>query len=723
MPQTDTFDRVLFKEATEKCAFFGIEFSEAEFIAEPDKYCAFIDRYNAELKAFLEENNQRIIDIQKELLKDTSLPKYIALGRARLTIEKEFQQSLMDKYAKPTDKSEVIKNIRENIENYRQEKNKEKMEQTKSEKENIRKKQSKRNFWDKITSTVKVLAVSVPFLGFGYMTYFGLKNPGRIDNSSNNKSNIEVVHSPKKKTNRIKPAEKIAQLSPIVKNKHKVHSDVRLPKHKGKYNMEVVDLILPTHTYTNIDANIPVLENDPLLQLPNIDLFNYCFSMSNDYLGRFTQYGVGRDLYNDYMTNNMPKARMCKTPGYNSLSYTDLRVIAKSEIFDKYGIGYMQNSSIASYLYNILVKHYSGKNYVGAVAQGVKDFYAHENKEISTDQAASIECLISNQKINMSDWRQLVALINKTSVSPSSESRLFSFIKNRVRNSGLEPSKIIDMDNQRFAYEPTLKDVNINNSINKSSFLPNVNVQNYNKIDDIYKQQKDRDIEVFFKIYEQCSHENYVNLKYGNNKKYSFSEANRALREFNIQGSIHPSFYCAGMSIASFCQAAKIFKEENPDSYVNAAIDDFINSCQNIHSCITLKNDMSMINSSVHHSYNIEADVKNYMKANDDAILFVWAPRGYNKYHHQTVFPSARTNNSDTYTYCAFNNQHWGNENTFARYMRSRSQYGRGGFFADVKSTLDYLTQRNIDKAMHKAKLSFADTPFYNYCFNDSSIS
>ena len=445
--------------------------------------------------------------------------------------------------------------------------------------------------------------------------------------------------------------------------------------------------------------------------------------MSNDYLGKFTQYGVGRDLYNDFISDNISTARMNKTPGYGYLSYTDLRVIAKSEIFDKYGIGYMQNRSIASYLYDILLKQSPEKNYVGAVAQGVKDFYDYENKEMSTEQKLSIDRLISNVEINIKDWRQLVALINKTSVNPDCESRLFSFMKDRVQNSGLAPSKIIDMENQRFAFEPTLESVKISNGTNKSSFLPAANIHNYDIIDDIYKQQKDRDIEVFFSIYEQCSHENYVNLKYGNNKKYFFNEANKALREYDIQASLHPSFYCAGMSIASFCQAAKIFKEENPDSYVNVAIDDFINSCQNIHSCITLKDDMSMINSSVHRSYNIEADVKSYMKANDDAILFVWAPRGYNKYHHQTLFPSAITNNVDTYTYCAFNNQHWGNENTFAKYMRSRSQYGRGGYFADVKNTLDYLTERNIDKALYNIKLSFNDNPISKYCFKDNSIS
>ena len=61
------------------------------------------------------------------------------------------------------------------------------------------------------------------------------------------------------------------------------------------------------------------------------------------------------------MAHNLSTARMNRIPDYNNLSYTDYRIIAKSEIFDTYGIGYMQNSSIASYMYYILLKQYTGK--------------------------------------------------------------------------------------------------------------------------------------------------------------------------------------------------------------------------------------------------------------------------------------------------------------------------------------------------------------------------
>ena len=178
------------------------------------------------------------------------------------------------------------------------------------------------------------------------------------------------------------------------------------------------------------------------------------------------------------------------------------------------------------------------------------------------------------------------------------------------------------------------------------------------------------------------------------------------------------------MSMASLCQAATIFKEENPNSHINTALTEFINYCQNVHSCISLKNDLSMINSSVHRSYNLESDVKNYMKSNDDAVLFVWAPRGYSKYHHQTLFPSAETNYKDAYTYCAFNNQHWGNENTFARYMRSRSQYGKSGYFADIRSSLDVLAERSLNRALNNAMLSFNDqVAIPRFSFKDNTLS
>jgi hypothetical protein len=323
----------------------------------------------------------------------------------------------------------------------------------------------------------------------------------------------------------------------------------------------------------------------------------------------------------------------------------------------------------------------------------------------------------------MRDWKQLVTLINKTSVNPEYESKLFSYIKDRVEHSGLADANNLENENKRFTYEPTIKGVKIGKSNDKDSFLPKTTNHNFSKISYVYSMQKDRDLEIFFNIYKQCSHQNYVNLKFGNNRKYYFSEANRALRNFGVQSSLHPSLYCAGMSMASLCQAATIFKEENPNSYLNSAISDFINSCNNVHSCTTLKNDLSLISSSVHRSYNLESDVKNYMNANDNAILFVWSPRSSSRYHHQTLFPSALTNHNDAYTYCAFNNQHWGNENTFARYMRSRSQYGKGGYFADIKSVLDRFTERHMDRALNNALLTSTNNPIHRYSYNHNILS
>ena len=730
MPQTRSFNNLLFKEAAEKCTFYGVQFSEDEFMVNPDKYCVYIDRYNEELKQFIEKNTQKLIELQKSFIVNNTVPKHIAFGQARLNIEKEFQEALLDKLASSCEeidkdselsreeKEKIIKNIKANIANYRQKKSEERNGVAKGKKNQHSR--ARKSTWNKIkerfAKTIKVLAVSAPIFTFGYMTYFGIKNPGQINKDSRPKQNKEVLATPKKTTNNGKNLnfETVTKISSRIAVKPRI-------KVNGAEN--VLGATLPSHNYKDINSSIPVLANDPLLQLPNIDLFNYCFNMSNDYLGKYTKYGVSRDMYNQFMSSNASTARMNKIPSYDNLSYTDLRVIAKTEIFDAYDIGFMQNRSIASYMYNILLKQTSDKNYVAAVAQGVKDFYSFENKEISHYQNLCLERLMSNNKIDISDWRQLIALINKTAINSESESKLFSFMKNRVENSGLAAAKLLNLDNQRFAYEPTLKEAKVLVGSNKTTFLPNINTQNYDKIDDLYARQKDRDIEVFFSIYEQCSHENYVNLKYGSNKRLSFNEANKALRDFDIYSTIHPSLYCAGMSMASFCQAAKIFKEENPDSYVNNAIDDFINSCQNIHSCITLKNDMNMISSSVHRSYNIESDVKKYMEKNNDAILFVWSPRGQNNYHHQTVFPAAKTNSNDTYTYCAFNNQHWGNENTFARHMRSRSQYGRGGYYADVKSTLNYLTERNIEKELNKVKLSLSEYPTAKFCYFDNSLS
>ena len=804
MPLTDDFDNVMFEEAKEKCAFYGVKFSKNDFISNPQKYCYFIDKYTLDLKDYIENNMQRLTDLQQKFSIDASTPKYMIMGKARLEMEKEFQQHLLSKL-KPFEKTSdvsgrqereaeleaqrlkeeerkrkreaeleaqrlkeeerkrkreaeleaqrlkeeerkkereaeleaqrlrdeklkklkrirqeqrlarreaTIKKIKDNIENYKKTKEQEKAIRVDRRKEFIKKQADRfsgfsfEELKSKFVRAVKYAVVGIPVLGFSYMTYLGFKNPGLIDDDKGKNPDKELVTKPTRSKETSKSKDRIFNLNLKAKVESKIKENRTRTNNDSQQHLTDT---LPKHKYKSISSSIPVLANDQLIQLPNVDLFNYCFNMSNEPLGKYTKYGVSRKMFNDFMSHNLSTARMNKISDYNHLSYTDYRIISKTVIYDTYGIGYIQNRSIAAYLYNTLQKQYTGNNYIGAVAQGVKDFYRDENKEISPSQQISIDRLIKNPYINIRDWRQLVALINKTSVNPDYESKLFSYIKDRVEDSGFEDRNDLRDENGRYTFEPTIKVSKFNNCNNTRSFLPDVSGYNYEKVYNALSQQKERDLEVFFNIYMQCSHQNYVNLKHGSSKKTYFNEANLALRNFGIHTSLHPTLYCAGMSMASFCQAAEIFKEENPDSFVNDALTDFINSCNNVHSCISLKNDLSLISSKVHRSYNLESDVKNYMKANDDAILFVWAPRASNRYHHQTLFPKAETNNCDSYTYCAFNNQHWGNESTFARYMRSRSQYGRSGYFADIKSIVDNFAEKSLDKAFSNARLSFVD--------------
>lgn len=842
MPINNNFNIELFEEATEKCALYGVKFSKNEFSQNPEKYTSFISKYDNEVKSFVVKNNSRLLDLQKKYSQDDSLPKFMALGRARLELEQEFKQQLLAKLpaldetnskkvqrtqkrqetvqtlkntvvtyventrqginearqlasskieelqekraqeiakreanrlkrkeeneakqleqekikeeerlkreeeiklknaekaklkkekilkreenknarkAKRLEREEkrkaIVQNIKSNIENYKKQLQKEKQARIAKRKEFIRRQANKLNdiSFDGLKNgalkSLKYAMIGIPVAGFSYMTYLGFKNPGQLDD---NRTVKEVTFTPKKATARNN--ERMFNLSLPSRKKH---------KDSIKTDTQIVDT-LPTHKYKSISSNIPVLSNDQLLQLPNIDLFNYCFNMTNTRDGQNNKYGVTKRMYDDFMSHNVSVARMNRIYDYNNLSYDDYRIIAKTTIYDQYGIGFMQNRSIAAYMYHILQKQYSGKNYVGAVAKGIRDFYIDEGKVITSAEKLCLDRLINNPYIGMRDWRQLVALINKTSVNPVYESKLFSYMKDRVENSKFADAKSIAIDNSRFTFEPTIDAPAIGQSGRRDSFIPDISNFNYSKITNIYELQKDRDLEVFFSIYMQCSHQNYVDLKYGNNKKYFFSEANRALRSYGIQSPLHPTLYCAGMSMASLCQAATIFKEENPNSHINTALTEFINYCQNVHSCMSLKNDLSMINSSVHRSYNLESDVKNYMKSNDDAVLFVWAPRGYSKYHHQTLFPSAETNYKDAYTYCAFNNQHWGNENTFARYMRSRSQYGKSGYFADIRSSLDVLAERSLNRALNNAMLSFNDqVAIPRFSFKDNTLS
>lgn len=215
-------------------------------------------------------------------------------------------------------------------------------------------------------------------------------------------------------------------------------------------------------------------------------------------------------------------------------------------------------------------------------------------------------------------------------------------------------------------------------------------------------QNKERDMEEFAELYKKCSYENYQKLEYGSKRK-AYKEANIALKHYGFS-KISQGLHCSGMSMASLCQAADIFIARHPDSPVSYAVKEMLKNCSNVHSCIGLRQDMQKATNSVVWSDNLASEVKKYMKNNKHAIVFGWTQRSKRKFHHQTFF-QADSLSGAAYTYCAFNNQHWGNETTFRNYMSSRKRYGNGGYFFDIGSNIDAIATRYANQEIAAYKV------------------
>ncbi len=462
------------------------------------------------------------------------------------------------------------------------------------------------------------------------------------------------------------------------------------------------------------DYNLPcpLVRNDALAHVPNVDFFNYCFNKSNESMGKQNKYGISLAMYNAFIKENKPLANMYRIKSYQNLSFDQARVIAKAQIYDKYDIGFMHNRSIAAYLYNILAHEENSD--IAALAQGVSDFYEVKGKALSLAQQEALDKLAEGKSVRLNDWRQMIAVINETSVNAKEEGQLFELLRaNLLQNGSVtlpEGEKIVNQpyqDNVFYAFEPTFG--NDKSNIDTQSFAdniffstPDIQLLGVAEYDSLLTQRKDRDLETFSRIYMQCCYDNFVKLEHGQ-KSQTFREANQALHRYGLS-NLSVGLHCAGMSIASLCQATDKFSEENPESPVTKAVKEILYKCRNVHYCNSLRDDLASLTQTVVKSKNLQKDIAAYMKKNKHAIVFGWAPRGNGRYHHQTFFQPAEVASSDAYTYSAFNNQHWGNENTFARYMRSRSRYGNGGYFADIGLSIDRVAEKHVKKEVSQYK-------------------
>lgn len=455
----------------------------------------------------------------------------------------------------------------------------------------------------------------------------------------------------------------------------------------------------------NVDyrTQIPQIDNDILKNIPNIDFFNYCFERSNKKDSYLALYAITPALFDSFRKEYPAMAALHKIKDFNKINFDKARIIAKTAIYDKFDIGYIKNASIAAYLYHGFVHSANTAENMHAVANTLADVCTLYGIALSKRQNEALKKLRqqNGDTPNIAAWRTAISVFNGFSDNTNAEYALFESLKsnlfqNQCYINCMNPQAVdsLGQDNANFIFEPTIKPTAplLENSYADMPLAPLADQnQNKHKNIDVLLTQKDKDLAIFRNIYMQCSYNNYLNLSYGNKKK-TFQEADKALTRYHIDSKIHRGLYCAGMSMASFCQAAEIFMAENPQSPVSTAITRFLDNCQNVHSCLMLMHDLGP--RSVVKTKNLEKDTREYMKNNPEAILFVWSNRGGGNYHHQTLFPTAEVASDDAYTYCAYNNNHWGNEQTFSRHMSGNQT--RGGYFSDIEKTLNTLAERHL---------------------------
>lgn len=176
----------------------------------------------------------------------------------------------------------------------------------------------------------------------------------------------------------------------------------------------------------------------------------------------------------------------------------------------------------------------------------------------------------------------MIAAINATASDQTQENNLYAAIQQSQFNmpvpydaANAEEIARQAVINSSFAYEPTLDldgqtgipmlDNEDFNLFADNPFLTEISHETANADNEkeIMESQKQKDMETFCKIYAQCSYNNVIRLSYGE-KRQAFDAANKALARQGIYGKIDRGLYCAGMSMASFCQAYEIFKRKIP---------------------------------------------------------------------------------------------------------------------------------------------------------------
>ncbi len=603
----------------------------------------------------------------------------------------------------------VVENISLNIENYKQQKTQAKKAKIIEFKQKVR---------ERSKSTLKYAAIGLPLVGLSYMGYKGSQN-------------LEPAFD----FHRISMAWDSFSISPEVLDK------------ANTYYTEVNDFFgVQTQDFDNLspalswmdfsiapekpineadyDVQTPLIKNDRLHNVPNADFFNLCFEKTNaKYLKDFN-YGINRSVYSDFMRENRALANFYNIGNFQDLSFDEARIIAKAQFFDKYGIAHIQNESMAAYLYYTLVKQQDKNCSVALVASAISDFYELKGIQLSPSQQKALDQIGSGAALKPDDWRELIAAVNIASSNQDTENMLFSAIQQSQFRTAIPFNYLFESEgfsqqvavNANFTYEPTLDVFTTQTQADDdlffadSPFLPDIQKSLSDDVSepDILNAQKQKDLEIFCKIYAQCSYDNVIRLSYGDKRK-AFADANKALAKQGIFGRIDQRLYCAGMSMASLCQAYEIFKQENPNSFVADAIGDIIGKCRiYAHSTTGMRDIFEKYSHHITYSKNLERDIKDHMKNHPYSIVQSGFRRNAaGNQHYNGFFPSMNASSKDAYTYCAYNNNHWGNEKTFSSVLRDRrrAHYGKGGWFVDVTAWIDDLADTKINNALKQREI------------------
>ena len=637
-------------------------------------------------------------------------------------------------------KNAVIKKISLNIQNYKNALSQQKKAKIVQFKQSVRSKTKK---------TLKYAAITLPIAGLSYTGFNAMKNASpafKFDHISLTFDNFHI--SPDVMT---KASNMYTSFTENFDNLHISPGVVTKASNMYASLTETLDNSTPNidkfstslawiQQDKNVESDIPIneadydiqaplIKNDILHNVPNTDFFNLCFDKVNVDGNNHTKYGIPRKLYNDFMRENKAMANFFGIGNYSSLSFDDARIIAKTQIYDKYGIGYMQNKSIAAYLYYTLVKNHEQNSSVASLASSVIDFCSVNGVDLSDKQISSLNDMAAGKNFSASDWHALVAAVNSCAINQTLEKQLFTsiqqsqFLADVPFNGGSHSEEFAKQAqiNADFAYQPTFDFEQISSNTRDEALfadapiLPELSEQfldeNFEK--QLLNKQKEKEIETFSRVYAQCCYNNVIRLSYGDKRK-AFDDANKTLARHGIRGKIDRRLYCAGMSAASFCQAYDIFVQENPNSFVAEAVKDIIGKYKNCaHSSVGMRNTFKKHSKHLVNSKNLEKDIKNYMNKHNYAILQGGFQRNSaGNQHYNGFFPTMNLASKDAYTYCAYNNNHWGNEKTFSSVLRDRrrARFGKSGWYVDVSAWIDDLAQAKINQELKVRKTYRQDT-------------